>query len=84
MFELASKQDRELGLWFELSLKPEQLAEAAADHDAEADRQIRRSGCFAGEECFGPLYDSVGAGQKAGVLQAILHPIVDGLVEPLA
>jgi hypothetical protein len=49
MLELARKQDRELGLWFELSPEPEKLAEAAADHDAEADRQIHPNGCFAGE-----------------------------------
>ena len=26
------------------------------------------------------LYDSVGIGQEAGVLEPILHPVVDGLV----
>ena len=62
MFELAGKQNRELGLWFELGLKPEQFAQAASDHDAEADGQIGPSGSFTGKQCFSSLYDGVGIG----------------------
>ena len=80
MFELAGKEKRELGLRFELGLKPEQFAQAASDDDAEADCQIGPSGSFTGKECFGSAYDSVGIGQEAGVLEPILHPVVDGLV----
>ena len=56
--------------------KPKQFAQAASDDDC----QIGPRGSFTGEECFGSAYDSVGIGQEAGVLEPILHPVVDGLV----
>jgi hypothetical protein len=50
MFELAGKENREVGLRFELGPKPKQFAQAASDEDPEADCQIGPSGSFTGKE----------------------------------